>query len=65
MIDQNDLDFWIGTLKNTTMTRREIEHNLRDAGLSRNQARIVAATCRKSGSDLVQHPIVAPYRGAL
>ncbi len=53
MIDQNDMDFWIGTLKNTTMTRREIEHNLRDVGLSRNQARMVASKCRKSGVDLV------------
>ena len=63
MIDQNDLDYYTAVLRNVTMTRKELEHNLRDVGLSRNQARMVAANCRKSLEPKLSQAIET--RGAL
>jgi hypothetical protein len=45
MIDQNDLDYWVGALQHTTMTKRELERYLRDAGLTRQMSKIIASKC--------------------
>lgn len=47
MIDKDDLDYYLKVFRDTTMTKRELEHNLRDAGLTRQMSKIIASKCGK------------------
>jgi hypothetical protein len=51
MIDKDDLEYYLKVFRDTTMTKRELEHNLRDAGLTRQMAKIISSKCGKKGGE--------------